>query len=430
MDNFDCIILLMRTSLLLNTDSSYVGMTKLSTFHLCILESVLAIPWDDVVTLCTVRNLHTIANDLGCRAREWSREGEWELTLIIIWNGRHSRCRTRESRTFRDVHSDEGSILPFSLDEEHLLSREWICDTGKIHVRYDLGFIIFTECMDMSECELILESTLSGRESLTRIETLDITIALIPWEGREDRVCPVSWLRRIKVETFLFGIINYQFFIIHYPGKCLPIVREKCIDTIISRSKEDLPICDISLEKREELFIVSSIRYLLTECIDKSRENILRRSLLSIAGFDESRHERRKIVLGKWYRYSWEHHSTESPEHFFYDSLMQCYPDRHCRISGFLDKGICLLECISKVWIIVHVSKSIVSWDESKSWRREFLVWVEIPVIVVDVIRTEVFDISLIYCKCDDTSWESTIGSDLITILIEDDISLWSISSE
>ena len=33
--------------------------------------------------------------------------------------------------------------------------------------------------MDMSECELILESTLSGRESLARVETLDITITLI-----------------------------------------------------------------------------------------------------------------------------------------------------------------------------------------------------------------------------------------------------------
>lgn len=52
-----------------------------------------------------------------------------------------------------------------------------------------------------------------------------------------------------------------------------------------------------------------------------------------------------------------------------------------------------------KVWIIVHISESISIREESDSWRWDFFVGIEIPIIVVDIISSIVEDISLVEGK-------------------------------
>lgn len=109
---------------------------------------------------------------------------------------------------------------------------------------------------------------------------------------------------------------------------------------------------------------------------------------------------------------------------------MDRYPGRDRRISRSFDEGIGFLEGLPEVWIVVHISESIGIREERESWRRDFFVWIEVPVIVVHIIRTVVEDISFIEGKGDNTPWESPIRTDLITILIEYYISFWSFMPE
>lgn len=109
---------------------------------------------------------------------------------------------------------------------------------------------------------------------------------------------------------------------------------------------------------------------------------------------------------------------------------MKCYTARECLIPRSLDKVICLFESETKVWIIIYISESIVIWKERESWRRDFFVWIEVPVIVIDIIRSEIKDISFVEGKCDNRSWKSSICTDFITILIENHIPLWLFMSE
>ena len=109
---------------------------------------------------------------------------------------------------------------------------------------------------------------------------------------------------------------------------------------------------------------------------------------------------------------------------------MDGYPCRDRRISRSFDEGIGFLEGLSEVWVVVHISEPIGIREECEPWRRDFLVRIEIPVIVVDIIRTVVEDIPLIESKGDDTPWKSPIRTDLITILIEYYISFWSFMPE
>lgn len=103
---------------------------------------------------------------------------------------------------------------------------------------------------------------------------------------------------------------------------------------------------------------------------------------------------------------------------------MDGYSSRHTRIPRLLDKSICLIERLMKVWIIVHISESVGICEESDSWRWDFFVGIEIPIIVVDIISSIVENISLVESKWENRSRESTIGTYLITILIEYNISL------
>lgn len=100
--------------------------------------------------------------------------------------------------------------------------------------------------------------------------------------------------------------------------------------------------------------------YLTDKCSDKFSEDILRRGLLSIANFDECRHECRKILTRKCLSHSGKCHSSDIPQKVFDESLMERYTDSHSRITRFFDKGIGLLECITEVWIVVHISQAIV----------------------------------------------------------------------
>ena len=109
---------------------------------------------------------------------------------------------------------------------------------------------------------------------------------------------------------------------------------------------------------------------------------------------------------------------------------MDRYPGCHTRITRSFDKVIGSIERITEVWVIVHISESIVTGQECDTWGRDLLVGIEIPVIVVDIIRSEVEDITLIEGKWEDRARESSIGSDLISILVEYDISLWIGTSE
>lgn len=52
-----------------------------------------------------------------------------------------------------------------------------------------------------------------------------------------------------------------------------------------------------------------------------------------------------------------------------------------------------------KVWIIVHISETIGIREESDSWRWDFFVGIEIPIVVVDIISSIVEDISLVEGK-------------------------------
>jgi hypothetical protein len=103
---------------------------------------------------------------------------------------------------------------------------------------------------------------------------------------------------------------------------------------------------------------------------------------------------------------------------------------RDSRLSRPLDEAIGSIKGRAKVWIIVHISESIVIREKSDPWRWDLLVWIEIPVVVVDVILSIVEDITIVESRRHDTPWESSIGSDLITILVEYYISRWILMSE
>ena len=117
-------------------------------------------------------------------------------------------------------------------------------------------------------------------------------------------------------------------------------------------------------------------------------------------------------------------------EDFFYDSLIQSNTNRNRCIPRFFDKCICFFESIPKIWIIVHISQSIIIRKKRKSWRRDFLCWIEIPIIVIDIILTIIEDISFIECKRKDGSWKSTIRSYFITVLIEYNVSFRIVMSK
>ena len=77
-----------------------------------------------------------------------------------------------------------------------------------------------------------------------------------------------------------------------------------------------------------------------------------------------------------------------------------------------------------KIWIIVHISQSIVTREECDTWWWDLLVGIQIPVVVVDIVRMVVEDVSFVQSEREYRSRESTIGPNLISILIEHDISL------
>ena len=109
---------------------------------------------------------------------------------------------------------------------------------------------------------------------------------------------------------------------------------------------------------------------------------------------------------------------------------MERYTDSHCLVTRSFDEVIGFLESIREVGIVVHISESIILRKERESWRRRLFPWIEIPVIVVDVICAIVFDISMKYGKCQYRTGESSIRTDFITVLIEYDISLWLICTK
>ena len=93
-------------------------------------------------------------------------------------------------------------------------------------------------------------------------------------------------------------------------------------------------------------------------------------------------------------------------------------------LSRSLDKSIRLIECLMKIGIIVHITETVVVSQKSNPRRRDFLIRIEIPIIIIHIISAIIKDISFIESKWQYRSRETSICSYFITVLIEDDISL------
>ena len=96
----------------------------------------------------------------------------------------------------------------------------------------------------------------------------------------------------------------------------------------------------------------------------------------------------------------------------------------HTRVSRPFDERVGSIKSIREIWIIVHIPQSIVAGEECDTWWWDLLVGIQIPVVVVDIVRMVVEDVSFVQSEREYRSRESTIRPYLISILIEYDISL------
>lgn len=205
---------------------------------------------------------------------------------------------------------------------------------------------------------------------------------------------------------------------------------KKCIDPIVSGCKKDFSISNSISESIEDSVIEFFLLDRRTQSRDESEKDILRCVIRSMTRLDERGHEWRKIVTRDRFSHSRERDRSGRLQEIFDQALMDRDPRRDRRIPRLLDEGIRFFERVMEVRIIVHISETIIPRDERESWRWEFLVGVEIPVIVVDVIHTIVEDIPFVEGEGDDTARKSPIRTDLIAILIEDDIAFWLVVTE
>jgi hypothetical protein len=98
---------------------------------------------------------------------------------------------------------------------------------------------------------------------------------------------------------------------------------------------------------------------------------------------------------------------------------MQSNTIRQRRVARTLNEIICLLKSVAKIRIVVHIPESIGISEKGKSWRWWLFVRIEIPVVIVDIIFSEVKNISFVEGKRNNRTWKSSICTDFIAILIE-----------
>ena len=87
-------------------------------------------------------------------------------------------------------------------------------------------------------------------------------------------------------------------------------------------------------------------------------------------------------------------------------------------------------EILCKYRRIICITQSIICREFSNSWRGLDLIWIEFPIVEIDISRFKFCYRSTIHLKENHTSRESPTRSDLITILIEYEISHWLIATD
>lgn len=165
--------------------------------------------------------------------------------------------------------------------------------------------------------------------------------------------------------------------------------------------------------------------YFIYKCCSKSEEDIFRGIFFGIFSLDEGRHQEWEILFIKWKEYSRNGYGSDFCKDIFDHPLMNCYSSSYTCISRFFDKSVCLVEGFMEIWIIIHISETIGVSKKCDTWWWNFFVGIEIPIIIVDIIPVVIQNISFIESEWEYWSRKSSIGSYLITILIEYNISLW-----
>ncbi len=144
----------------------------------------------------------------------------------------------------------------------------------------------------------------------------------------------------------------------------------------------------------------------------------------------ECGHQKREVVVIKCKGHTRYCNRSCVLEHIFYKSLMYRYTRSDRWVTRTFYKIICLLQSQTKIWIIIHISESIILGQKSETWWWLFLIRIEVPIIIIDIIASQIKNISLIESKYNDRTWEATIRTYLITILIQNQISYRFIVSE
>lgn len=145
----------------------------------------------------------------------------------------------------------------------------------------------------------------------------------------------------------------------------------------------------------------------------------------SILRLNECWHEGGKILTIKWYTYPRNCHWSYLSQDILYEPLMNSDTRGDRRISRTLDKTIRLFYSITKIRIIIYITKSIVICQKCQTWRGLFFIRIEIPIIIVHIIFPVIENISFVESKCHDRSRKTSIGTNLITILIQNHITSW-----
>ena len=123
------------------------------------LEAWLTIPGEVCIISRTSRSIRHIAYRLRSTRTDWCLEEPGEYGYFWLLDDLYSDGRSRESRALWYIESHIDTILPVSLDEEHLLTCLHILESDEIHIFLDILGICFDIIIGMCESDLVLIST-------------------------------------------------------------------------------------------------------------------------------------------------------------------------------------------------------------------------------------------------------------------------------